>query len=127
MHFLIVDDDTVARNVLKNHLQNMFPDCKISEAPNGAQGLFFFFKKNPDMIFLDILMPIVDGRVFLDVLLENYRCGKIVKKPKIILSTMLETAQIAQMHPLGDQSLVAAVIKKPMTKNKLQIIEELLP
>ncbi|MGV1098660.1 response regulator [Thiovibrio sp. JS02] len=126
MHFLIIDDDTVARNVLKNHLKTMYPDCKISEAPNGAQGLFYFFKKNPDLLFLDMLMPLVDGRTVLDVVHECYRCGKIVKKPKIVLCSMLETRQIDQMHPLNDKSLVGAVVKKPITRNKLRVIEELL-
>ncbi|MFA6499404.1 MAG: response regulator [Desulfurivibrionaceae bacterium] len=60
--FLIIDDGTVARTTLKNHLIAMFTDCKISEAVNGAQGLFLFFKKKPDLVFLDMLMPIMDGR-----------------------------------------------------------------
>lgn len=126
MHFLIIDDDMVARNVLKNHLKAMYPDAKISEAANGAQGLFYFFKKNPDLIFLDMLMPLIDGRAVLDVVHECYRSGKIVKKPKIVINSMLEKAQINQMHPLNDKSLVRTVLKKPITRNKLQIIEELL-
>ncbi len=127
MHFLIVDDDTVARTTLKNHLIAMFKECKISEAANGAQGLFQFFKKKPDLVFLDMLMPIMDGRGVLDTLYECYRCGQIVKKPKVVLVSMLDTMQIDQMHSLADSSLVATVIKKPVTRNLLQQIEEFLP
>ena len=55
MQLLIVDDDKVARTVIKNHLKVMFPDSKIIEAENGAQALFNFFKKKPDLVFLDVL------------------------------------------------------------------------
>lgn len=126
MHFLIIDDDAVARTVLKNHLTAIQPGCKITEAENGAQGIFKFFKIKPDIVFLDILMPFVDGRVFLDVLQECYRCGLQVKKPCIVLTSMLDSKQINQMHPLNGD-MVASVIKKPVTRNKLKKIEELLP
>ena len=127
MHFLIIDDDIVARTTLKNHLTAMFNDCKITEAANGAQGLFQFFKKKPDLVFLDMLMPIMDGRAVLDALYECYRCGQIVKKPKVVIVSMLDTMQIDQMHSLADSALVATVIKKPVTRNVLQKIEEFLP
>jgi len=96
MHFLIIDDDTVARTTLKNHLTAMFAGCKISEAANGAQGLFQFFKKKPDLVFLDMLMPIMDGRA--------------------VLVSMLDTMQIDQMRPLADSPLVGTTIKKPVTR-----------
>ncbi|HIJ89362.1 MAG: response regulator [Desulfobulbaceae bacterium] len=127
MHFLLIDHDVVARTTLKNHLSAMFTDCKISEAPNGAQGLFQFFKKKPDLVFLDMLMPIMDGRAVLDALYECYRCGQIVKKPKVVLVSMLDTMQIDQMHSLADSALVATVVKKPVTRNLLQQIEEFFP
>ncbi len=127
MQFLIIDDDVVARTTLKNHLSAMFSGCKISEAANGAQGLFQFFKKKPDLIFLDMLMPIMDGRAVLDALRECYRCGQIVKKPKVVLISMLDTMQIDQMHPLADSPLVLTVVKKPVTRNLLQQIEAFLP
>lgn len=127
MHFLIIDDDSVARIALKNQLGSMFKGCTISEAPNGAQGLFLFFKKKPDLVFLDMLMPIMDGRGVLDVLNECYRCGQIVKKPKVVLVSMLDTMQIDQMHTLADSPLVTTVIKKPVTRNLLRQIDEFLP
>jgi CheY-like chemotaxis protein len=126
MHLLIVDDDPVARTVIKNHLKAMSPDCKITEAENGAQALFKFFKKKPDIVFLDLMMPLVDGRTFLDVLKECYRCGLQVKKPRIILITMLNNTQIDQICPIDKNSFIEATIKKPVTRNKLQKLEEIL-
>lgn len=127
MHFLIIDDDAVSRTTLKNHLTAMFSGCLVSEAPNGAQGLFHFFKKKPDLVFLDMLMPIVDGRTVLDALNECYRCGQVVKKPKVVLVSMLDTMQLDQIHPLADSPLVVTTIKKPVTRNLLQQIEKFLP
>lgn len=125
--FLIIDDDVISRTTLKNHLNSMFAGCKVIEAPNGAQGLFQFFKKKPDLIFPEMPMPIVDGRTVLDTLNECYRCGQIVKKPKVVLLSMLDTKQIDQMHPLAESPLVITVIKKPVTRNLLQQIDEFLP
>ncbi|HIJ79063.1 MAG: response regulator [Desulfobulbaceae bacterium] len=127
MHLLIVDDDKVARTVIKNHLMAMQPDCKITEAENGAQALFLFFKKKPDFVFLDLMMPLVDGRAFLDVIKECYRCGLQIKKPRLVLVTMLNNTQIDQICPLRDNPFIEAVIKKPVTKNKLKALEELFP
>jgi len=56
---LVVDDDIVIRGMLKKALQNQAYD--VIEAPNGSEGVELFRKLHPDLVLLDVLMPMMDG------------------------------------------------------------------
>lgn len=56
---LVVDDDVVIRSMLKKALQNQGYD--VVEAPNGSEGVELFRKLHPDIVLLDVLMPMMDG------------------------------------------------------------------
>ncbi len=58
---ILVDDETLARKLLKEYLQD-FPDITIiAECKNGRQAIKAINENNPDLIFLDIRMPGIDG------------------------------------------------------------------
>lgn len=62
---LIIDDEPLAINVIKNYLQPM-DDFEISETFNNAiEGLNFLKNNTVDVIFLDINMPVLDGINFI--------------------------------------------------------------
>lgn len=56
---LVVDDDIVIRSMLKKALQNQGYD--VVEAPNGSEGVELFRNLHPDIVLLDVLMPMMDG------------------------------------------------------------------
>ncbi|HEX5636650.1 MAG TPA: response regulator, partial [Gammaproteobacteria bacterium] len=56
---LVVDDDVVIRSMIKKALQNQAYD--VVEAPNGSEGVEMFRKLHPDLVLLDVLMPMMDG------------------------------------------------------------------
>ncbi|HEY9050792.1 MAG TPA: response regulator, partial [Gammaproteobacteria bacterium] len=56
---LIVDDDVVIRGMLKKALQRQQYD--VVEAPNGAEAIEIFRNYRPDLVLLDVLMPIMNG------------------------------------------------------------------
>jgi signal transduction histidine kinase/CheY-like chemotaxis protein len=56
---LIIDDDDVARYVLKRLLSQV--RCRVTEMPNGVDGLRAARDRHPDIIFLDLVMPDVSG------------------------------------------------------------------
>ena len=62
---LIIDDDDVARYVLKRVLSQV--RCRVTEMPNGVDGLRAARDRHPDIIFLDLVMPDVSG---LDLLIQ---------------------------------------------------------
>ena len=56
---LIVEDDNNIRELLRLYLER--EGFEISEAENGAVGLSTWKAENPDMMLLDVMMPVMDG------------------------------------------------------------------
>ena len=56
---LVVDDDIVIRSMLKKSLERHQYD--VIEAPNGAEAVELFREHRPDMVLLDVLMPVMNG------------------------------------------------------------------
>lgn len=75
---IIIDDEPLAINVIKNHLIEFNDINLVKTFSNAIDGLSFIKENNIDLIFLDINMPILDGFSFIKSL-EN--------KPHIIITT----------------------------------------
>jgi two-component system LytT family response regulator len=61
MKTLIVDDEPIARRVLREELE-AFPEVDvIGEAENGRQALERISELRPDLVFLDLQMPVMGG------------------------------------------------------------------
>ncbi|MCF8364971.1 MAG: LytTR family DNA-binding domain-containing protein [Bacteroidales bacterium] len=75
---LIIDDEELARKVILRYLEK-HPEIEIvGECENGFAGLKAINENKPDLVFLDIQMPKINGFELLEVLEE---------KPLIIFST----------------------------------------
>ena len=57
---LTVDDSKVVRTMVTKHLQPW--GCTIVEAANGQEGVELARREQPDLILLDVTMPVMDGR-----------------------------------------------------------------
>jgi two-component system LytT family response regulator len=61
MKTLIVDDEPIARDVLRDELE-AFPEVRIvGEAENGKLALKQIAELQPDLVFLDLQMPVMGG------------------------------------------------------------------
>ncbi len=58
---LIIDDSLVTRRIVKKMIQKHFKDVMIIEASEGVLGIDKAKEFSPDIIFLDIVMPGIDG------------------------------------------------------------------
>lgn len=56
---LVVEDDTVIRNLILFQLQDK--QHQVLEASNGKQGLLLAQTETPDLIIMDLRMPVMDG------------------------------------------------------------------
>ena len=75
---ILVDDEPLARQLLREYLED-FPDIRIvGECRNGKQAVKAINELRPDLVFLDIRMPGMDGFE----VLEHLTCA-----PHIIFST----------------------------------------
>lgn len=86
---LIIEDEIDLRQLLKKKLSN--EGFNILEADNGEMGLQTALSQHPDIILLDIIMPIMDGLSMLKELRQN-EWGKGVTV--IILSNLSEAEKV---------------------------------
>lgn len=75
---VIIDDEEPARNLIRRHLDH-YPDIEvIEECVDGYEGARTITQEKPDLIFLDVQMPRINGFEMLELIEE---------KPVIIFST----------------------------------------
>ncbi|WAC40087.1 LytR/AlgR family response regulator transcription factor [Pedobacter sp. SL55] len=76
---IIIEDEQLARQRLKRLLAN-YPEVDIvAEAENGQHGLELIDRHEPDLVFLDIEMPLLNGFEMLAKLNKNV--------PKVVFTT----------------------------------------
>jgi len=88
--FLVIDDEALVRRSLSRALRAKGHD--VTEAVDGNEGLEQWKKMSPDLVFLDVLMPGLNGP---EVLKEmgQLRSGKVVLMSAFAGEHNMETAQ----------------------------------
>src|SRR5262245_20887950 len=68
MKAIIIDDETLARSIVKEYLEK-YPDVEISaECNDGFEGVKAIQQQQPHLIFLDIQMPKINGFEMLELI-----------------------------------------------------------
>lgn len=75
---IIIDDEQLARQRIKRLLKSYDEIELIAEAEDGERGLEIVNKLQPDLIFLDIEMPVLNGFEML---------AKLSHQPKVVFTT----------------------------------------
>lgn len=70
IRIIIIDDEPLARNIVKEYLQSNKEVDIVAECGDGFEGLKAIQQHQPDLIFLDIQMPKINGFEMLE-LIEN--------------------------------------------------------
>jgi two-component system response regulator/two-component system chemotaxis response regulator CheY len=68
MKVLIVEDETLLAGALETKFKN--EGFEVIKAENGQVGLDMAVSQNPDIILLDLMMPVMDGKIMLKRLRE---------------------------------------------------------
>jgi signal transduction histidine kinase len=126
---LIVDDVPKNIQVLGTLLAKF--DCELAVAMNGKQALETVDKIKPDLILLDVMMPVMDGHETCKHLKSNEATKNI---PVMFLSAKTETEDIVKGFELGavdyiskpfiGKELVARVKTHLTLKNTQRTLEE---
>lgn len=90
MKILVVDDEVLVRRSLSRALKSR--GHEVLEAGDGNEGLQLWQSQNPDLVFLDVLMP---GRTGPEVLKEmrNQSMAKVILMSAFAGEHNMETAQ----------------------------------
>jgi CheY-like chemotaxis protein len=79
---LVVEDDTSIRELLVELLES--EGYSVASAVNGLEGLKYLQTKGaPDLILIDLMMPVMDGYSFRSEQLKNDKWSKI---PTVVMS-----------------------------------------
>lgn len=138
---ILIDDEVLALSRLKRLLLK-HPETFliVSEAQNGAEGLVEIDKHQPDIIFLDIEMPLLNGFEML---------SKLSKMPLVVFSTAYDQYAIRAfeensvdylLKPVENDRLLKTIEKihniskagtsngqNPYSENLLKLLEEMKP
>ena len=82
---LIVDDEQLARDELAYLLKNAGEVNVVAQGKNGLEAINLIKEHNPDLVFLDVQMPGLDGFGVIKKLLD-----KKVPLPKIVFATAFD-------------------------------------
>lgn len=108
LRVLIVDDEPLARQILRKRLQGHSEVEIVGECENGHEAIAGIEKFAPDLVFLDIQMPEVDGFAVLEACQQN-------QLPHIIFVTAYDqfAVQAFEIHALD-------YILKPFDKERFE-------
>jgi two-component system LytT family response regulator len=107
---LIIDDEQLARDLLKNYLSRDFRLEVVGECSNGFEGVLAIQELKPDLVFLDIQMPKITGFEMLELLRDP---------PVIIFSTAYEEFAIRAFEANAVDYLL-----KPYPAERVQVAVE---
>lgn len=93
---LTVDDSKTIRKIVTKAFQPY--DCVVSEAENGVEGLALVSKDKPDLIVLDITMPVMNGVEMLEKLKKEPSLKDI---PVIMLTAESGKDNVVQIIKMG--------------------------
>lgn len=107
---LVVDDSPLVRNLVKKALTGMEEFEIVGEASNGKEAIEKCEELSPDIITLDVTMPVMDG----------YEAAKVIKQKKpnvkiLLMSAMGDEDLLNQFKALG----VTHSLQKPFKNDAL--------
>lgn len=104
-----IDDSMLSRSMLRKVLEGL--GYEVLQAKDGKEGLQLVQDTEPDCVFLDLLMPELDGYGFLDAY-NNQEWTM----PVVVLTSDIQSKTKARLLELG----AAQIIYKPI---KSEVVE----
>jgi DNA-binding response OmpR family regulator len=116
---LVIDDDPLILTILEHKLRAR--GCRVATAADGASGLAQARASRPDLIVLDMMMPIMDGW---QVLQELRTDAPLAAVPVVMLTARRGDSDVVGALDLG----AADYVPKPFSPDELVArVTRLLP
>ncbi|MEP2238098.1 MAG: response regulator [Maribacter sp.] len=118
LNVFLADDDSDDRTFFSDALREIPIQTKITEFNNGVDlmaGLLSHNIEKPDVIFLDLKMPMMDG---FECLADIRDLEKYADTPVIIYSTSYHPKEITRLDEMG----ASLYLQKPSSYNQLKTL-----
>lgn len=119
---LTVDDSKTIRIIVAKAFKSF--DCDIFEAANGVEGLAVAAREKPDIIILDLTMPIMDGAEMLSKLKSNPELKGI---PVVMLTAEAGRENVLRIAKLGVRDYLVKPFKEELVVERVSRIIDLKP
>jgi two-component system cell cycle response regulator/two-component system chemotaxis response regulator CheY len=119
---LTVDDSKTIRMIVKKAFKPF--DCSLFEAENGVEGLAAAAKEKPDLIVLDITMPVMNGAEMLQKLRQEDELKGI---PVIMLTAESGTENVMKIVKMGVQDYMVKPFKGEQLIERVEKLVTLKP
>lgn len=117
VNILIVDDSIFSQKITASLLKKYLNNLEISYANDGQEGFIKYQELKPDYIFLDLLMPKIDGFELIKMIKEHDENAKI-----IVLSADVQKNVQNEISSYN----VISFINKPFNDEKAELICQLI-
>ncbi|MBR4079426.1 MAG: response regulator [Christensenellaceae bacterium] len=112
---LICDDSPFMRLILKEFLLSEGYEI-AGEAENGEQAIARYKDLKPDLLLMDITMPVMDGLQALKMIIEEDRTAKVIMASAIgqqefVMQCMKNGAKDFVIKPYKKERIIEAVAK----------------
>ncbi len=115
---LLVEDEEMNRKVVKDYL--LKSNLKIDEASNGREALLYLRNNMPNLILMDMRMPVLDGYETIRIIRQNPKFNSV---PIIALTAW---AMYEQRNKINEVS--NGFLSKPLLRNELYaMLQRFLP
>lgn len=117
---LLVDDSDINRRFVRENLEDA--GMLVIEAENGKEGLEMTISSSPDLILLDIMMPVMDGYELMDKLKSNNQLSNI---PVMALTALAMKADVVRISESGfDDFLIKPFHVEELFDKMLKIFKQ---
>ncbi|OFE13683.1 hypothetical protein PHACT_11515 [Pseudohongiella acticola] len=108
---LVVDDEYLNLRIVESHLADRY---QLTTALSGAEALEILSNEKPDLIILDLMMPVMTGYQFCQIVRKRYDSDEL---PIVILTAKNRVEDLVKGLSLGANDYIT----KPFSKEELRV------
>lgn len=113
---LIVDDEEGIRNVFRRVLAFGMPECEVTLAANGAEGVERFIDRAPDVILMDLHMPVMDGEAAF-MRIRDICARESRAMPPVVFCTGFDASN--ELQRMTETDPHHCLLRKPVSNDEL--------
>ena len=115
LNIMIVDDSTIIRKTLQMKLEESGFSV-VAQAKSGKEAVEMYGKVLPDLVTMDITMPIMNGIEALKLIKKTYKDAKIIMitshgEERLVMDAITSGAKGYILKPITEEKLIEAITR----------------